>query len=274
MRRSGVPASTGHRDRHRSRCLVGEPSRSGARCGSAGMLVDAHSRCGRPHARNAGSVFQNAREPDASRFRSDGAHDAACRHRNRTAACGKRAAGQRKPLSPAVRQRDGRRLQLNRRRPLRLGEPGTGANDRTRFAERDAHAADGNDLPPSARTCGHPGCARTRWRGPQRRIPVATCRRHHAHGHRKRACNPGRAWPVDGIRRHDLRYQRAQARRNRDVPGEGEGAGHAAVDRGCRDHDRCGRSHRVSQSRGRGSHRLAFARSLRTAAGRCDRHPE
>ena len=58
------------------------------------------------------------------------------------------------------------------------------------------------------------------------------------------------------------------------VRGEGESAGHAAVDRRRRDHDRRRRPHRVSEPGRRGSDRLGFARGTGPLAARSLQHPQ
>ena len=74
------------------------------------------------------------------------------------------------------------------------------------------------------------------------------------------------------LRGHARRHHRAQARRDPAVRGEGEGAGHAAVDRRRGHHRRRRRPHRVPEPGGRGAHRLGDARGGRTAGrARCSR---
>ena len=88
-------------------------------------------------------------------------------------------------------------------------------------------------------------------------------RRQRHHDHRERQAQPRRARPTGRIRGHGHRHHRAQARRAAVLRGEGAGGGHAAVDRGRRDHDRPVRYGRLHQPDRREIDRLAVRRGLR-----------
>ena len=90
----------------------------------------------------------------------------------------RRIASQRGALSPAVRQRDGRRLQLDARRPIPVGQSRAGAHGRVLIAGGAARAGAGDDLSQPARARRNHRGAGTRRRDPQRRVPAATRRRH------------------------------------------------------------------------------------------------
>ena len=213
-----------------------------ARRRPARLLVDADPRVRRPHPRHAGVVFPHAAQPAASRFRADGAPDAARRHRHRTQARGGRAARQRGALSRPVRQRHRRRLQRDGRRPVRVGQSGARADARLRARARSCSPLPHGDVlssTPHERARDHRELERdggVRNAEYQLRARDGT----HHHGGRERAARPRRAAASSSATK--ARSPTSRERKRAEVAavrGEGEGAGHAAVDRRRRHHDRC-----------------------------------